>query len=326
MHAPAILALAALWVLIPLRGLAQDPPQPGPAGDPPALPWVTRQVEVPRVSFHRFHSQAARSEVSYHLYTPLAYDSSPTTRFPVLYWLHGTEGGVNHIRPVARLFHVAIRDHGVPPMLVVFVNGLSQRLWTDSRDGRAPIETVFIKELIPHIDQAHRTIAQPEGRILEGFSMGGYGAARIGFRHPDLFGGISILAGGPLDPEFQGPRATGNPLREKILAQVCDGDLKYFQATHPWTLAETHAQALRERGTVIRQAVGSRDFTLDLNRRFHDRLESLKIPHEFTVVEGVAHDTPTLLAGLKNARFYQQALTPRASPPKADTTDDLSPK
>jgi len=44
------------------------------------------------------------------------------------------------------------------------------------------------------------------------------------------------------------------------------------------------------------------------------------------VVEGVAHDTPTLLAGLKNARFYQQALTPRASPPKADTTDDLSPE
>ncbi|MFM7161754.1 MAG: alpha/beta hydrolase, partial [Planctomycetaceae bacterium] len=224
----------------------------------------------------------------------------------------------NHIRPLARLFHFAIRDDDVPPLLVVFVNGLSQRLWTNSRDGRAPIETVFIDELIPHIDQAHRTIPRPEGRILEGFSMGGYGAARIGFRHADLFGGISLLAAGPLDPEFQGPRATGNPLREKILAEVCDGDLNYFRATHPWTLAETHATSLREHKTVIRQAVGSRDFSLTLNRRFHDRLESLRIAHEFTVVEGVAHDTPTLLAGLKNAQFYRQALATRPQPANVD--------
>ncbi|MFN9911915.1 MAG: alpha/beta hydrolase, partial [Pirellulaceae bacterium] len=120
------------------------------------------------------------AEVSYHLYIPLAYDQAELERFPVLYWLHGTEGGVNHIRPVARMFHFAIRDKGVPPMMVVFVNGLSKRLWTDSKDGLAPVETVFIEELIPQVDKLYRTIPRREGRILEGFSMGGYGAARIG--------------------------------------------------------------------------------------------------------------------------------------------------
>jgi len=54
------------------------------------------------------------------------------------------------LRPVARMFHFAIRDNGVPPMIVVFVNGLSKRLWTNSKDGTAPIETVFIDEIIPH--------------------------------------------------------------------------------------------------------------------------------------------------------------------------------
>ncbi|MFN9913470.1 MAG: alpha/beta hydrolase, partial [Pirellulaceae bacterium] len=180
------------------------------------------------MSFHTFTSRAAKAEVSYHLYTPPAYDQTASARFPVLYWLHGTEGGVNHVRPVARMFHFAIRDQAVPPMMVVFVNGLSKRLWTDSKDGVAPVEKVFIEELIPQIDKSHRTIPQREGRILEGFSMGGYGAARIGFRHPELFGGISILAAGPLDLDFEGPRASGNPLREQILDDVCDGDLEYF--------------------------------------------------------------------------------------------------
>lgn len=286
------------------------------------LPWVTRHIVAPRVSFHRFPSHAARTEVSYHLYTPAAYGASESERFPVLYWLHGTEGGVNHIRPVARMFDAAIQDDEIPPMIVVFVNGLSKRLWTDSKDGRAPVETVFVDELIPHIDQSMRTIAHQEGRILEGFSMGGYGAARIGFRHPDLFGGISILAAGPLDPDFEGPRATGNPLRDQILKDVCDGDMAYFKATHPWTLAESQAQVLRQTGTVIRQAVGSRDFTFHLSHRFHEHLRALEIPHEFRVVNDAGHDTPALMAGLPNAEFYRMALAPKSGTPGTERKSD----
>ena len=302
-----LLALTVMFLaLSPVN--AQQRPEGADAGDPTGLPWVTPEVVAPRVSYHKFKSRAANTEVSYHLYTPPVYDQSTSTRFPVLYWLHGTEGGVNHIRPVARMFHFAIRDEGVPPMLVVFVNGLSKRLWTDSKDGRAPVETVFITELIPEIDKSLRTIASREGRILEGFSMGGYGAARIGLRHSQLFGGVSILAAGPLSPEFEGPRANGNPLREKILADVCDGDMAYFKATHPWAAAETQADALRKAGTVIRQAVGSKDFSLDLSRRYHEHLTSLQIPHDFQIVDNVGHDTPALMAGLDNAAFYRKAL------------------
>jgi enterochelin esterase-like enzyme/dienelactone hydrolase len=276
------------------------------------LPWVTSQVDAPRVSFHTFTSRAANAKVSYHVYTPLAYEESESARFPVLYWLHGTDGGVNHIRPVAQIFHSAIRDNKVPPMIVVFVNGLSKRLWTDSKDGLAPIETIFIEELIPHIDKSMRTIPRREGRILEGFSMGGYGAARIGFQHAELFGGISILAAGPLDLEFEGPRATGNPLRDQILKDVCDGDMAYFKATHPWTIAGMQAEVLRKTGTIIRQVVGSKDFSLYLSRRFHEHLESLGIPHEFQIVDDVGHDTLLLLAGLANSEFYQKVFTSKA--------------
>ncbi|MBM3808499.1 MAG: esterase family protein [Acidimicrobiia bacterium] len=291
---------------------AQVQARPATTNRADELPWVTPRVEAPRVSFHTFKSRAAKSEVSYHVYTPSAYEASGPKRFPVLYWLHGTEGGVNHIRPLSQMFDSAIRDKGVPPMIVVFVNGLSRRLWTNSRDGRAPIETVFIEELIPLVDQTMRTIARREGRILEGFSMGGYGAARIGFRHAELFSGISILAPGPIDLEFEGPRATGNPLRDQILEDVCDGDLACFKATHPWTVAASQAEVLRKSGTVIRHAVGSEDFSLHLNRRFHEHLTSLGVPHEFHIVEGAGHNTPALMAGLSSSEFYLKALALKA--------------
>lgn len=316
-----VLPLVTLVMFLSIAARAEDPPIRDAASKSDELPWVTQRIEAPQVSFHTFRSRAAKSEVSYHVYRPAAYSESGLERFPVLYWLHGTEGGVNHIRPVSQMFDLAIRDKGVPPMIVVFVNGLSKRLWTNSKDGHAPIETVFIEELIPHVDETMRTIAGREGRILEGFSMGGYGAARIGFRHPEMFGGISILAAGPLDPEFEGPRATGNPLRDRILEDVCDGDMDYFKATHPWTIAESSAEVLQKPGTIIRQAVGSEDFSFHLNRRFHEHLDALRIPHEFHVVKDVGHHTPALMAGLANAEFYRKALGRNTGDTVAEPTD-----
>jgi enterochelin esterase-like enzyme len=314
------IALAALATLFTASALAQESAKLPSHNGAEELHWVTQQATAPRVSFHTFESTAAKAVVSYHVYRPAAYEELGVERFPVLYWLHGTEGGVGHIRPLSQIFDAAIRDTRVPPMIVVFVNGLSKRLWTNSRDGRAPIETVFIEELIPHVDKTMRTIARREGRILEGFSMGGYGAARIGFRHHSLFGGISILAGGPLDLDFEGPRATGNPLRDQILKDVCDGEMACFKSTHPWAVATAQAGTLRTSGTVIRQAVGSLDFSLALNRRFHEHLKALEIPHQFHVVQGVGHHTPALLAGLASAEFYRAALADRAAPSLADQT------
>jgi enterochelin esterase-like enzyme len=248
--------------------------------------------------------------VSYHAYVPEA-GARTDARLPVLYWLHGTEGGIAGIRPLTRFFDDGIRTGRLPAMIVVFVNGLPRRLWADSKDGASPVETVFIKEVIPHVDRSFRTIAMREGRILEGFSMGGYGAARIGFRHTNLFAGISILAGGPLDLEFQGPRAQRAPrVREQLLREVCGDDLAYFKAISPWMAAAVAAPALRASRTVVRQAVGMRDDTRELNRLFHDRMTELGIPHDYAELPGVGHDTRALLESLgsANGAFYRRAL------------------
>ena len=274
------------------------------------LPWVTAEVASPRVSFRTFGSEIVGGEVSYHIYLPPAYSSSPD-RLPVVYWLHGTEGGLAGITPVATFFDDAIRSEKLPPMIVVFVNGLPRRLWADSKNGSSPVESVFVKELIPHVDRTFRTIASREGRIIEGFSMGGYGAARIGFKFSHLFAGISILAGGPMDLEFAGPRAIRAPaLRSQLLNDVCSNDLNYFQAISPLITAQASATLLRNQKTTIRQLVGTLDDTRDLNFAFHIQMNLLGIPHQYLDVPNADHNALALLQGAAelNGDFYRQAL------------------
>lgn len=278
----------------------------------PPAPWITRRVEAPRVQFLTFPSAAAGTDVSCHVYVPEAHDADPDRRLPVVYWLHGTSGGLPGIAPLADWFDAAITAGTCPPLLVVFANGLVKSMWCDAVDGSAAVESVVVKDLVPFIDATFRTVASREGRLVEGFSMGGYGAARLGFKHPGVFGAVSILAGGPLDPEFAGPRAQANPEgRDEILTRVF-GDMEGYLAASPWILAEQNAATLRD-ATVVRIAVGDRDFTAAANRRFAERLDELRIPHEFTVVPRVGHDTPALLRGLGAANwgFYRRCFAGR---------------
>jgi enterochelin esterase-like enzyme len=303
-------ALAALVLMAP----------PSWAATPDrALPWATVEVQAPRIEYRTFQSRVVGTTVSYHAYVPRAY-AGTAARFPVLYWLHGTEGGVAGIRHVARFFDDAIEAGRVPSMIVVFVNGLPRRLWADSKDGASPVETVFVSEVIPDVDRVFRTKAAREGRVLEGFSMGGYGAARIGFKYPDVFAGISILAGGPFDLEFAGPNAQRNTaLREQLLREVCGNDMAYFRAISPIEMLDKGAPAARAAGTVVRQAIGRLDASWDLNRRFHERMLEAGVVHEYIEVPGVGHDTRALLEGLGvgNGRFYRRSLG-LADPPADD--------
>lgn len=285
-------------------------------GQSPSL--VTPPVRAPRVEFHTFESKAATATVSYHLYTPEVYNTEKERRFPVLYWLHGSGGGLAGIAPMSAFFDRAVREGKIPPILIVFPNGLASSMWCNSKDGAVPMETIVIKELVPHIDASLRTIAAREGRIVEGFSMGGYGAARLGFKYPELFGAISILAGGPLDLEFAGPRATGNPTeRERILQSTFGGDLDYYRSQNPITVVGHQADAVR--GKVrVRMAVGSRDNTGPLNRAYSEHLNKLNIAHTFTLVPDVGHDTLGLLKGLgeSNWEFYRALFGTRPSASK----------
>jgi len=179
--------------------------------------------------------------------------------------------------------------------------------------GSAPVETVIVKELVPHIDATYRTVATREGRLLDGYSMGGYGAARLGFKYPDLFRAVSIMGGGPLQADLldDAPRS-GRRRATEVLAQVYGGDPEYFRLVSPRELAEQHAEAIT-RGSLIRIVCGEEDETFANNRHFHEHLGRLGIPHTWTVLAGVDHNPLRTLEALgdSNWGFYRQAFGER---------------
>ena len=313
---PALLAITLLLLMFMVAlSVAQEPAQRIESQS--RLAWVTPEVKAPRVSFHTFDSDAAKGKVSYHIYTPAAYDREGQRRLPVVYWLHGSGGGLAGLAKVAAFFDAAIEAGKTPPCFVVFVNGIVEGMYVDWKDGSAPIETMIVKELVPHIDATYRTIATREGRLLDGYSMGGYGAARLGFKYHDLFRAVSIMGGGPLQAELiQAPRA-GRQRAAEVLKQVYGGDQEYFKSVSPRRLAEQNAEAMIK-GSLVRQVCGDKDETFGPNRDFHEHLERLKIPHTWTVLPGVDHNPMKTLEALgdSNWKFYRAAF---GQPPEVDT-------
>ena len=61
-------------------------------------------------------------------------------------------------------------------------------------------ELFIAQDLVAYIDNHYRTIADRQARGLVGHSMGGYGAARIGMKHADVFGSLYIMSPCCLSP------------------------------------------------------------------------------------------------------------------------------
>jgi enterochelin esterase-like enzyme len=289
------------------------------ASSPSGHRWILSEPEAPRLQRVIFDSKAAEGKVSCYVFTPLPYDTDPQRRFPVLYWLHGSGGSSpGSAAQVARRYGEAMRAGKIPLMILVFPNGLPRGMWCDWKDGSVKVETMLIEELVPHIDCTFRTVAAREGRMIEGFSMGGYGSARLGFQHPQLFAAVSLLAAGPLQAELgETPRA-GPRERERLLATVYGGDMAYYREQSPWRIVEQNAEKIRP-DLLIRQIVGDRDETFRFNREFHRHLDQLKIPHTFRQLTGVSHDPNQLLntLGEDNWEFYRSAFrqTNEIAPP-----------
>jgi enterochelin esterase-like enzyme len=270
--------------------------------------WVTTAANTTRAEYRIFWSKAAGRPVSYHIYLPPAYALAPARRFPVLYWLHGSGAGVSGVAPLCQFFGDAIDTGKIPPMIVVFANGLPNGMWCDSKDGATPMETILMDDLIPHVDDTFRTVAGRDGRIVEGFSMGGYGAGRLGLKFADRFRAFSMFGAGPLQLDFlaDDPNLQPLPLREMLFAKVYGSDMDYYEAQTPWRLAEQRAGSLPD-NLSIRIMVGDEDSMLDNNRALHAHFLARGIDHEYREFPGIDHSPlRTLQAiGPSNWSFYR---------------------
>lgn len=117
---------------------------------------------------------------------------------PVLYLLHGVPGEPDRImKAVKDDLDQAFTTGGQAPFIVAAPTGggtaHKDTEWADAADGKDLVESYLIKNVIPAVEgPSPRPAAQ---RAVAGFSMGGYGAANLALRHPDLFGQFASLAG-----------------------------------------------------------------------------------------------------------------------------------
>lgn len=281
--------------------------------------WLDPDTTAPAPTLYKtFRSQTIRQDVSYLIYLPPDYQQQSSQRYPVIYWLHGTGGKQSRGADLANLLDEQIRAGKMPPMIMVLVNGLrGTTLYCDSADGKWPLESVIVNDLISHIDTSYRTQAHRDARAIEGFSMGGFGAAHLGFSYPETFGVISIL-----DPAFLtglDPNAAPHPTWQGQIDFSLGGDAERYQANNPFVLLGKNADKLRGRTTIrlVPRAKGNTQGFLAKCDELHAMLDQHKIAHTYDPRRDVAIHNPNVLyeaLGEQGFAFFKSAfqLTPPA--------------
>src|SRR5215831_13008585 len=198
--------------------------------------------EGSRVEYKSFQSKLLNREIRYGLYLPPSYATSPTKKYPVVYFLHGLNE--NEMRWSTRgqtdlKLDKMIAGGKIGELIVAIPFGATS-FYTNKRSGNEPWEDMIITEFIPMIESTNRVSATRTTRGISGISMGGYGALKIAMRHPDLFGSVSahsaVLLSNLADARVQDRRlAMFQGLFDQIYG--INQDMNYWDENNPMHLA-----------------------------------------------------------------------------------------
>ena len=253
--------------------------------------WVNKPTKAYKnlpIDHETFRSESMGTDVGYCIYLPPGYASTKNSkkRYPVVYYLHGGRPG-SELKSVglSALIDEAIRSKRISPMIYVFINGgpMSHYDYPQIPNGQG--ESVFIKELVPHVDATYRTIASREGRGIEGFSQGGRGTTRIMFRHPELF--CSAAPGG-----------SGFATEKKISEN--DGHesdrVVFADGYNAYDTARVYATSEKQKKYPLRILihVGKKGFNYENNLAYMKFLKQLGVTFEQLIVEDVPHSAKRL--------------------------------
>lgn len=141
---------------------------------------------------------AHRSEIDgtlqpYTVYIPRDYDEETPT--PLFVTLHGS--GVDEVSyaiNMANLLAAARVRRGLPSMIMIAPQARGLSDWYLGDSGKDVLECMDHIKALYNIDE--------KNVVLQGFSMGGYGAWRLSLLNPELFKAVVILSGAITPPPY----------------------------------------------------------------------------------------------------------------------------
>jgi enterochelin esterase-like enzyme len=156
------------------------------------------------------------------VFLPPSYEQDKHRRYPVVYALHGFfigaaqwTGEIHVPQTIEGAF-----AQGAKEMIVVLPD--SKTIYNGSMYSSSvttgDFENYVAHDVVTYIDAHYRTIPERTSRGLVGHSMGGYGASRIGMRHPDVFAALYIMSPCCLSPMGGGGPGPADKMKEMAIA------------------------------------------------------------------------------------------------------------
>jgi S-formylglutathione hydrolase FrmB len=156
------------------------------------------------------------------VFLPPSYEKEKHRRYPVVYALHGYSIGAEQW---SKEIHVPQTIEGAfaqgsKEMIVVLPD--SKTIYNGSMYSSSAttgdFERFISHDVVAYIDAHYRTIPNRLSRGLVGHSMGGYGASRIGMKHPEVFGALYIMSPCCMSPMGGGGPGPADKMKEMAIA------------------------------------------------------------------------------------------------------------
>jgi len=208
-----------------------------------------------RIDCSALNSRILKRAVRYCVYIPSGYDESgkqrPPRRYPVLYFLHGLGDNEKTLFNSGgwTLLDDLRNQHKMGDFLIVAPEA-RRSFYVNSADGSERYSDFFLQEFMPRIESKYRIRAGRSGRAVSGISMGGYGALRFAFAHPELFSAVSAQSAALITEtpqQLDAAANSGSPL-PSVLGLVFGRPINvaHWNENNPFLLAKKNVAGLRK--------------------------------------------------------------------------------
>jgi S-formylglutathione hydrolase FrmB len=235
-----------------------------------------------RVDCNEIKSKILHEPVHYCVMLPSGYE--PAKPYPVLYYLHGLgdneqtlfkSGGWNLLQDLRQ-------QHKIGDFLIVAPEGKAT-FYINSSDKRVLYSDFFLREFIPGIEKKYNIRRGRQSRAISGVSMGGYGALRFAFAHPELFGSVSAQS-----PALAPKSAKPGDSFGRFLGSVFGSpiDIPHWRQNDPLVLAKENQMRLKTLAIYFNCGRNDEYGFENGVEALHKQLESQGIKHEYHLYPG----------------------------------------